>query len=102
MGTVIGRLTFTPEDGDVITAVLVSDRSVAAVPAEKTDYLGALMSKIPDWVYTLLIALAALLAVLICVRIILAIHHARVRARARKRARERARQRAAAARRNRR
>ena len=65
VGTVIGRLTFTPEDGDVITAVLVSDRSVAAVPAEKTDYLGALMSKIPDWVYTLLIALAALLAVLI-------------------------------------
>lgn len=102
VGTVIGRLTFTPEDGDVITAVLVSDRSVAAVPAEKTDYLGALMSKIPDWVYTLLIALAALLAVLICVRIILAIHHARVRARARQRARERARQRAAAARCNRR
>ena len=102
VGTVIGRLTFTPDDGDVITAVLVSDRSVSAVPAEKTGFFSTLMSKIPDWVYTLLIALAALLVVLICVRIILAIHHARVRARARKRARERARRRAAAARRNRR
>ncbi len=94
VGTVIGRLTFTPEDGDVITAVLISDRSVSAVPAAKADYLGSLLARIPDWVYTLLTALAALLVVLIAVRIILSIHHARRRARARKRARERARARA--------
>lgn len=93
-GTVMGRLTFTPDDGDVITAVLVSDRSVSAVPAAQTSYLSSLFSQIPDWVYTLLIALAALLLVLIAVRIILAIHYARRRARTRRRARERARQRA--------
>ncbi len=95
VGTVMGRLTFTPPEGDVITAVLVSDRAVAAAPSGQTDFMGSLTSRIPQWVYIALAFLVLFLLILIFAKFVLAIRRARRRAQARKRARERARQRAA-------
>ena len=97
VGTVMGRLTFTPPEGDVITAVLVSDRAVNAAPVAQTDYMGGLLRQIPQWVYLALAFLVVFLLILLLARLIAAIRRAHSRAQARKRARERARQRAARA-----
>ncbi|MBO4884462.1 MAG: D-alanyl-D-alanine carboxypeptidase [Clostridia bacterium] len=98
VGTVMGRLTFTPPEGDVITAVLVSDRAVNAAPAARVSGIGSLLERVPKWVYFALAFLLLFLLILIVARIVSAIRRARRRAQARKRARERARQRAARAR----
>ena len=96
VGTVMGRLTFTPENGgDVVTAVLVSDRDVAAAPAAPVDLVGGLLRQVPQWVYIALAFLALFLVILIVAKIVTGIRQARRRAQARKRARARAKQRAA-------
>ena len=97
VGTVMGRLTFTPPEGDVITAVLVSDRAVKAAPAAGGYPLNNLVQRIPQWVYLVLAFLLLFLLILIIAKIVAAIRRARRRALARKRARERARLRAARA-----
>ena len=95
VGTVMGRLTFTPEDGEVITAVLVSDRDVSAAPVAPADLLGNLLRSVPQWVYIALGFLLLFLVILIIARVVARIRRAHRRAVARRRARERARQRAA-------
>ena len=95
VGTVMGRLVFTPPEGDVITAVLVSDREVKAAPSAPVDYFGNFFRSIPQWVYYVLAFLLLFLVILIVAKIVLAIQRAHRRAQARKRARERAKQRAA-------
>ena len=95
VGTVMGRLTFTPADGEVITAVLVSDRDVSAAPVAPADLLGNLLRSVPQWVYIALGFLLLFLVVLIIARVVARIRRAHRRAVARRRARERARQRAA-------
>ena len=97
-GTVIARLTYTEEGGETISAVLISDRDVAAAPRADKGILDWLVSRIPQWVYWALAGLAALIVLIIVLRVAAAIRRARRRARARKRARERARRRAQAAR----
>ena len=98
VGTVMGRLTFTPEEGEVVTAVLVSDRDVSAAPAAPSDLFGNLLGSGPQWVDIAAGFLLLFLVILIISRIIARISRAHQRAVARKRARERARQRAAKAR----
>ena len=98
VGTVMGRLTFTPEEGEVITAVLVSDRSVSAAPSAPVDWIGGLLRQVPQWVYIAGGFLLLSLVILIIARIVSRIRRAHQRALARKRARERARQRAIRAR----
>ena len=95
VGTVMGRLTFTPEEGEVITAVLVSDRDVSAAPVAPADLFGGLLRSVPQWVYIALGFLLLFLVILIIARVVARIRRAHRRAVARKRARERARQRAA-------
>jgi len=98
VGTVMGRLTFTPEEGDVITAVLVSDREVRAAPAPHVDFMGNLLRRVPQWVYIVLAFLLLFLIILIIAKIVGSIRRAHRRAQARRRARLRAKQRAARAR----
>ena len=86
-GTVIGRLNYTDEAGEVISAVLISDRDVAAAPSSGENLLEELISYIPQWVYWVLLGLAALIVLIIVLRIIAVIRRARRRARIRKRAR---------------
>ncbi len=100
-GTVIGRLTFTPENGDVLTAVLVSDRAVEAAPSIRQgisigDWISANM---PPWVMWLLGALAVCIVLLMISRMIAAAQRAKRRRLARERARARKAAQAAAARR---
>lgn len=69
-GTVIGSLTFEPEAGEVLTAVLVSDRAVTARPAVFSASLPSvseLWQKTPLWLkalmgFALLFAVILLLA----------------------------------------
>lgn len=56
-GTVIGSLTFTPENGEMLTAVLVSDRAVTARPAVFTARLPSpaeIWQKTPLWLKVVL------------------------------------------------
>lgn len=56
-GTVIGSLTFTSDEGEVLTAVLVADRSVTAKPAvfsASLPSLGELWQQIPLWLKVIL------------------------------------------------
>ena len=95
VGTVMGRLTFAPEEGEVVTAVLVSDRDVSAAPVAPVDFVGGLLRRVPQWVYIALGFLLLFLVILIVAGIVARIRRAHRRAVARRRARERARQRAA-------
>ena len=95
VGTVMGRLTFAPEEGEVVTAVLVSDRDVSAAPVAPVDFVGGLLRRVPQWVYIALGFLLLFLVILIVAGIVARVRRAHRRAVARRRARERARQRAA-------
>ena len=56
-GTVIGNLTFTPDDGEVLTALLVSDRAVTAKPSVFSPSLPSadeIWQKIPLWLKVIL------------------------------------------------
>ena len=74
VGSIIGRLTFTPEEGDVITAVLVADRSVAAAPVIPVNVpLGEwLMSVIPEWLMIVIAFFLLFLIISIISRIVVA------------------------------
>jgi len=100
-GTVIGRLTFTPENGEVLTAVLVSDRAVKAAPSVRQGIsIGDWISNnMPPWIMWLLGALVACIVITIIARIIAAARRAKRRRLARERARARKAAQAAAARR---
>ena len=100
-GTVIGRLTFTPENGDVLTAVLVSDRSVGAAPSlrQGTSIGEWISSNMPPWVMWLMVALGVCIVLMIIARIVAAAQRAKRRRLARERARARKAAQAAAARR---
>ncbi len=100
-GTVIGRLTFTPETGDVLTAVLVADRSVAAAPSVRQNLsIGDwVKANIPPWGKWVMWALVACIVLLIISRIVAAAQRAKRRRIARERARARKAAQAAAARR---
>ena len=90
-GTVIGRLTVTPEDGQELSALLVADRSVAAAPRQFTGFslTGWIDENIPGWLQTLIGIFLALLVILIVARAILAAQERRRRRIARERARAR-------------
>ena len=92
VGTIIGKLTFTPEEGEVITALLVADRSVAA--AEKaivnvplTQWIAEV---VPGWLLILIGVFFLLLVIVIISRMIAAAQRRKRRRLARERARRRA------------
>ncbi len=105
VGTLIGELTFTAEDGKVLTAILVADRSVAAAPKVRQSFsIGEWFNEnVPVPVRIVLVLIVVFIVILIISRMVLAARErrrrriARERARARRIARERA---AAQARRN--
>jgi len=96
-GDRIGRLTFTAENGTVLTALLVADRSVAAAPGTGEGF--SLFGSMPPFIRWILIALAVCVALLIVARVIAAAQRAKRRRLARERARARKAAQAAAARR---
>lgn len=94
VGTIIGRLTFTPEEGDVITAVLVADRSVAAQPAapgEREPLMQWLLRVTPDWLLIIIGFFLLFAVILVIARIVVAAQRRKRRrlARARREARRR-------------
>lgn len=90
-GTLIGRLTFTPENGEKLTAILVSDRAVAAAPnAQQSLSIGDWISaNMPPWVWWLLGALVVCIVVLMISRMVAAAQRRKRRRLARERARAR-------------
>lgn len=95
-GTIIGNLTFTPEEGNVITAVLVADRSVAAAAPVRTpwDPIGWIASTIPTWLLIIMGVFILFLVILIIARAVIAARKRRRRRLARERALARQRERA--------
>lgn len=91
-GTIIGKLTFTPETGDVITALLVSDRSVTAAPAAitHTSLMERIQTVVPGWLLMLIAVFVLMLIVVIVSRSIVAARRRKRRRLARERARRRA------------
>ncbi len=98
VGDLIGELTFTPENGSVMTALLVADRSVAAAPKVHQSFSlsGWIQENVPSWVLVVIALFVLFLVVLMISRIVVAAQErrrrriARARARARKAARARA------------
>lgn len=92
-GSIIGNLTFTPEEGEVITALLVADRSVAAAKnqAASFDPIGWVQETIPSWVLIIIGVFLLFLVILIISRAIVAAQERKRRrlARARKAAQAR-------------
>lgn len=96
IGAILGNLTFTSEAGDVITAVLVADRSVeAAVPEiEPWDPVGWITSTVPGWLLALIGCFFLFLVILLIARAVLSARRRRRRRLARERALARQRERA--------
>jgi len=91
-GTIIGKLTFTPEEGDVITAVLVADRSVAAAPKtiQNVPVTEWIAEVVPGWLLVLIGVFFLLLVCVIVSRMVAAAQRRKRRRLARERARRRA------------
>ncbi len=91
VGTLIGELTFTQENGTVLTALLTSDRSVAAAPVvrERFSLRAWVEENIPGWMLVLIAVFVLLLLVLMISRMIVAAQERRRRRIARQRARAR-------------
>lgn len=96
VGTIIGKLTFTPEEGDTITALLVANRSVeaATIVSESVPLSEWLMNVIPDWLLVVIAFFLLFLIIVIIGRISVSVQKRKRRrqARARQAARKRARQ----------
>lgn len=89
VGTIIGKLTFAPEQGELITAVLVADRAVEAAPAPPAIVGGLdLLENVPQAVRYLILFLLGL-AGLFLVVLLFARSAAKRRARRRRAARRR-------------
>ncbi len=67
-GTIIGNVTFAGEDGSVVSAVLVSDRAVAARPGAmglNLPSLSELMARMPFWLKLVLSFIGVFLLILL-------------------------------------
>ena len=91
VGTILGKLTFTPDEGEVLTALLVADRSVAAAKkqAASFDPVGWVKETIPGWVLIIIGVFLFCLILLIIIRAIVAAQERKRRRLARERARAR-------------
>ncbi len=92
VGTIIGNLTFTPDEGNPITAVLVADRSVTAAPATKGSgepFFEWVFRVTPVWLLVIIGVFLAFLLMLIIARIVVAAQRRKRRRLARARARAR-------------
>lgn len=95
-GTIMGNLTFTSEEGNVITAVLVADRSVTAAQPVSTpwDPIGWITALVPGWLLALIGVFFLFLIILMIARAVVAARKRRRRRLARERALARQRERA--------
>ncbi len=91
LGTLLGNLTFTAEDGTVLTALLVADRSVSAAKKAATPFsLKAWIEEtIPTWVLIIIGFFVLFVIILIVSKAIMAAQERRRRRIARERARAR-------------
>lgn len=91
VGTIIGKLTFTPEEGQPLSALLVADRAVAAAPKQHTAFslTGWIQETIPSWVLIIIGFFLLFLIILFIGKAVIAAQERKRRRLARERARAR-------------